>query len=172
MIETWLPVAGYEGLYEVSTEGNVRSLLTGKILQAGYSGKRVPSVCLSKNGKQTTKAVHRLVAKAFLPNPHNKPQINHIDGNRDNRSVTNLEWATQHENMIHAYRIGLRYGKKGEKNPNALLSSKKVLRIRELRSQGKAYPEIGRIIGVEAGTVANVILGRSWSHVQSFPKAA
>lgn len=123
MKEEWLPVGGYEGLYEVSNLGRVRSV-ERYIFDHGLETERyVPStvlkpwrsshktkdhvyyqmVTLCRNGKIKRVGVHRLVAKAFIPNPLNKPQINHIDGNPQNNNVKNLEWVTNGENSQHAY---------------------------------------------------------------------
>src|SRR5690606_38396846 len=105
--EEWSPVVGYEGFYEVSTTGRVRNSSTGKIkaktLLRGYE-----KVCLWKQGTVNSPLVHRLVAKAFIPNPNNKPQVNHKDGNKQNNCVSNLEWVTAKENIGHAYTSGLR----------------------------------------------------------------
>ena len=101
-------VEGYTH-YLVSDEGYVYSKLKGDLLstlpnkQVGYL-----QVSLWKNNVGSTHYVHRLVAKAFIPNPLNLPQVNHIDGNRQNNHVTNLEWATCSENSSHAVRTGLR----------------------------------------------------------------
>ena len=113
MNEIWKPVVGYEGLYEVSNFGNVRSLArevcyrkNGKTIirhvesrvlkpgnRHGYKG-----VGLCKNGKQKCKQVHRLVAEAFIDNPNSKQEVNHIDENTSNNHVNNLEWVTHIEN--------------------------------------------------------------------------
>lgn len=119
--EVWKTIKGYEGLYEVSNLGRVKSLV-------GWNGheyvKRVrmlkPSkqnakddyfrliVNLTKNHKKKSYKVHRLVAEAFIPNPDNKPQVNHIDGDTFNNKADNLEWCTDRENKIHAIETGLR----------------------------------------------------------------
>ena len=127
MEELWKDVKGYEGQYKVSNLGNVKSLkylhhnkeaiIKGGIKKTGYR-----QVILSKNYKNKYVSVHRLVAEAFIPNPLNKPQINHINGNKLDNRVGNLEWCTGSENVIHAYKTGLQIPKTAENN----LYSKKV----------------------------------------------
>lgn len=103
MKEIWKDVKGFEGLYQVSNIGNVRRKkhLLFKTLRNYYGVK------LCKNNIKCFKYIHRLVAEAFIPNPDNKPQVNHIDGNKLNNNVNNLEWVTISENGKHAYKIGL-----------------------------------------------------------------
>lgn len=130
--EVWKPVVGFEGLYEVSNLGRVRSLTRvvytsyfrngqthyGKILReakndyTGYS-----SVMLRKDGKSTRRSIHRLVATAFLPNPQNLPSINHKDENKRNNQVSNLEWCTV------SYNCG--YGSARERGVDSWANSKK-----------------------------------------------
>lgn len=104
-MEQWLPVVGYEGLYEVSDAGQVRR--TSKALKPAYK-KGYAYVTLCKDGKPKTSYITRLVAKAFIPNPENKEQVNHKDGKPGNDSAGNLEWSTPKENTQHAIRNGLR----------------------------------------------------------------
>ena len=103
MNEIWKPIVGYEGLYEVSNLGNVRSLNyngTGeiKIMKPGISKNGYLQVLLYINGKRKMYKVHRLVAQAFIPNPDNKPQINHKSEDKTLNTVDNLEWTTAKEN--------------------------------------------------------------------------
>jgi hypothetical protein len=116
---TWAEIKGYEGLYQVSSFGIVRSLpriikqgsrvvrVNGKTLTQCNDGRGYRIVVLSKNGVHKSIRVHRLVADAFLSNPENKSEVNHIDGNKENNKVSNLEWATRSENMAHAFMTGL-----------------------------------------------------------------
>lgn len=112
----WVPVKGYEGLYEVSSHGAVRSCmritadgkhLSTKILNGGCYPNGYEFVCLRKDGHNRNRMTHRLVAEAFIPNPDNLPVVNHKDGNRHNNDVSNLEWCTQGQNLKHAVEIGL-----------------------------------------------------------------
>ena len=113
----WKDIEGFEGLYQVSDTGEVRGLdrkttgrknrtIKGTVLRKGKTSTGYLMVALSRNGKQTICKVHRLVAKAFIENPQNKPHVNHIDNNPLNNNVENLEWCTQAENVAHAYKIG------------------------------------------------------------------
>jgi hypothetical protein len=106
--ERWLPVCGYEGLYDVSTEGRVRNGLRGTMLSLQPTPKGYLRVSLSRVGVSRNHMVHRLVARAFVSNDSDKPEVNHKDGDKVNNRATNLEWVTESENLIHAYDTGLR----------------------------------------------------------------
>ena len=99
--EIWKDIEGYEGLYQVSSWGRVKNSRTGRVLKSGKDMYGYLFVNLYKNGKRTNYKVHRLVAQAFIPNPQNKPQVNHIDEDKENNYVENLEWSTAKENNNH-----------------------------------------------------------------------
>lgn len=107
----WVPVKNYENYYEINQEGEVRSLhkaTYGYIMEERPDRGGYCTVRLNKPGmKSSTQYVHRLLGFAFIPNLENKPFINHIDGNKLNNSIENLEWVTHAENMRHAYKLGL-----------------------------------------------------------------
>jgi hypothetical protein len=110
-MEVWKEIEGYEGLYEVSNLGRVKSLPKGKFSRKSemiLTLRKHPYkfVNLCKNGKISTKSVHRLVANCFIPNLLNKSTINHIDCNPSNNNVSNLEWVTPLENQMHSRRLG------------------------------------------------------------------
>ena len=111
MEEIWKDVIGYEGLYQVSNLGRIKSLAKrGKperIMKQTLNHKGYPNLSLCKNGKSSRRTTHREVAKAFIPNPDNLPQVNHIDGNKQNNNLENLEWCDNSYNQIHANKMGL-----------------------------------------------------------------
>lgn len=104
--EIFKPIPGYEGLYQVSSFGyvsNHRKILKTYQINSGYECLK-----LQKNGNVKSVLLHRVVAEAFVPNPDNKLEVNHIDGNKANCSASNLEWTTRSENLIHARDAGLK----------------------------------------------------------------
>ena len=116
MSERWKAIEGFEGRYEVSDQGNVRSILFVnnivskqriKTKEQTINSQRRCYVNLERDGRRKNCLVHRLVAKAFIPNPMNLSEVNHIDGNPTNNNISNLEWCTKQYNMKHAYENNL-----------------------------------------------------------------
>ncbi|GHU12996.1 hypothetical protein FACS1894161_2370 [Spirochaetia bacterium] len=103
MKELWLDIEGWEGLYRISTFGRVYSVRRKKIRKIDKSYWEYLSVILLGNGIRKRKTIHRLVATAFIPNPENKKEVNHKDGNKENNYVENLEWVTPLENVAHEF---------------------------------------------------------------------
>jgi hypothetical protein len=113
MIEIWKPVVGYEELYEVSNFGNIKSLCRlswnghsfilreERILKTTKNPNGYLQIILSKNNKQKTFFIHRIITHSFIPNPENKPQVNHKNGDKLDNRIENLEWATSSENLRH-----------------------------------------------------------------------
>lgn len=112
--QIWKPVIGWEGRYDVSNDGQVRSWWYGKkhlseprILKIKIDRYGYPVVCLHHKELKKYPPIHKLVAQAFIPKSNEKLQVNHIDGNKQNNKVSNLEWVTNKENMNHAFKTGL-----------------------------------------------------------------
>ena len=176
--EHWKPIIGFEGLYEISDLGRVKSLsryvkskanskmkIPERILKTGKNKCGYALVVLMKNNKRHNKLVHRLVAKAFINNPENYAVVNHIDGNKHNNSLENLEWCTSKENIHHAMRIGLR-NDKGENNWGHKLSNEQVIYIRNLYKT-KQYTEkqIAEQYNVHEETIGKIIRGITWKNL-------
>lgn len=155
-VEVWQPVSEFDGLYEISSAGRVRSVRRGIILKTkmnnGYT-----KLDLSKGNIGYPRLVHRLVAQAFIANPDNKPEVNHLDGNRSNNAVSNLEWSTHSENGLHSYR---ELGRK----PTTKLSSAQVTEIRRRVDTGEAQASLAREFGVSPGLVTQIIRRTIWKN--------
>ena len=184
--EIWLPVNGYEGYYEVSNFGNVRSLdqiqqrsngvaicvfhIRGRILKPYCTGRKEGYLTIDakKNGTSKNLKVHRLVAEAFIPNPENKPVVNHIDGNKHNNRAENLEWCSVAENNNHAAKHGLT--SHGEKNKFAKLTALQVAEIRgiyEKGVRGKGAKTLAKKYGVSNTTIRRIISRKKWKYEAS-----
>ena len=115
MKEIWRNVVGYEGAYKISSCGNVRGFRYKGNFKPADNGFGYLTVCLTKNGKRKTQYVHRLVAEAFIPNPDHLPQVNHIDENKQNNKIENLEWCTAKQNTNHGTAPSRRLAKRNYK---------------------------------------------------------
>lgn len=156
--EIWKDVQGFEGLYQISNLGRVKSLRNGRLrrLQINKWGYEV--VILTKDKRQKSLRINRLVAIAFIPNPENLPEVNHIDGDKRNNRVTNLEWASKSYNIKHTFRVGIKdfHGSNGP-------SARKVIDTRTgvvygtlkecAEANGYSRTQMGRIL---RGEIPNV----------------
>lgn len=172
--EIWKPVKEYEGIYEVSNYGRVRSIgskhyvnkngggfyrfRTGRIFKIQNASNGYKQVVLSKNGKQRIYRVHRLVAEAFIPNPLGLPEVNHKDENRANNNVDNLEWCTHQYNNSYGNKPA-----RGSKNAMAKLTDEQVKEIRARRSSGELLKTIAEDYGISLNHVSNIANGRRWA---------
>jgi len=164
----WKEIPNCDDGYLISSDGEVKSLKRyhksdSRILRhkPGKYGYRY--LTLYKDGHKLTKKIHRLVAEAFLPNPHNKKEVNHIDGDKNNNCLENLEWATSSENKYHCYRIGLR-DNHGEGSPAAKLNKFQVKRIRLLYGIIKKprLKTIAKLFGVCDANISSIIRNKTW----------
>lgn len=178
--EIWHDVIGYEGLYKVSNLGNVKMLqrllpdkriLKEKILKQQIQRNGYLLVGLRKEGKQKFILVHRIVASAFIPNIENKKQVNHIDGNKLNNKVNNLEWVTASENIKHAYKTGLKHTLIGELNGNSKIKKEDVDFIRK---NYKPYDRIfsrkklAEMFNISIATVKKILSNDLWKEVLKY----
>lgn len=174
MEEQWKPVKGYEGLYEVSDLGNVKSLITNRLLSIRPNDKKeYCQVSLTKNKRKYTKKVHRLVAEAFVPNPNGYPFVNHKDEQKKNNVASNLEWCTSEYNA--------NYGTRNERSAKARMNdpkrSKKVYQYDLNGNLVDVFPsvmEIARKFGYSQGNISeccrgkrNIAYGYTWKYKES-----
>ena len=174
--EIWKDIKGYEGLYQVSNFGRVKSLeryrenhsklqkVEEKIKATRKDSQGYLLIDLYKDNKQKTVRVHRLVAEAFIPNEDGKQTVNHRDGNKENNKVSNLEWATFKEQNHHFYKKNLKSPKNIEKAVKAMnrATSKKTRCI----NTGVVYEsasEAGRKLGIHASSIMRCCRGESKS---------
>lgn len=152
-MEVWKDIEGYKGIYQVSTYGRVKNYRTNKVLKLTQTAYGYLQVTLCKDGKQKVYKVHRLVAQAFIPNPQNKPQVNHIDEDKENNYVENLEWCTSKENNNHGTR-NLRAGKTISK-----VTSTPIICI-ETGVEFYGINECARKMGLHQSHINNVLKGK------------
>ena len=151
MYKIWKSIKEYDNLYLISNHGIVKIIKIKNNLKPEINVSGYLRVGLSKNGIRKHFLVHRLVAIAFIPNPDNKPLVNHKDGIKANNRVDNLEWVTSSESLKHAYRIGLKNptSLKGETNPNHKLTENQVLSIHGLYLSGMKQKEIAKLYKIQ-----------------------
>ena len=183
-MEVWKRVVGFERYYQVSNKGNIKrvdgsSHLKSRNLKLILDKDGYPRVNLKVKQKTNSKYVHRLVAKAFIPNNENKPQVNHKDGVKNNNDISNLEWVTLSENRQHAYDIGLQnsFTRRGSLNNFNKLSKDEVLKIRSLYSEdlrgikkddfkGRlTMKDISLMFNITEGCVQSIISRKTWKHL-------
>lgn len=174
MQEIFKSVTGYDGYYEVSNCGRLKSLakrwsvgIKGETFLKSHSNKLgycTVTLCVDKVKKLV--GVHRLVAKEFCENPNNYDVVNHLDSNPSNNVWTNLEWTTTSGNAIHGYGFGFREAKKGESSHYAKLTEREVLKIRfYYKTFHPHHKELAKMYNVSRGTITKIILRKRWAHI-------
>jgi hypothetical protein len=166
--EKWAPADGYDGLYEVSNLGRVKRSARGS---RTYIGKIIKPhdchgykrVCLYKNGLSKNVRVHKIVAVAFIGKCPSGKEINHIDGCKDNNSVSNLEYISRSENELHAIRLGLLKVTRGSEKGNSILSENDVLAIRSALFSGATQQAIAEMFGTSRPNISSIANRRSWA---------
>lgn len=169
-MENWKPIKGYEGLYEISDTGKVKSLAKGIVLSLNRLTKcGYRKASLSKDGKAKENRIHRLVALHFIPNTDDKETVNHKDGNKLNNHVDNLEWSTRTEQVVHSYQLGLKKGHKGSTNAQSKLTDEQVREIKSLYAVqgvgGLSSTKLAKIYGVTHRVILLIVNNESYKNV-------
>lgn len=164
LAELWLPVVGFEGLYDASDLGRVRSVARGEIMATWPDRDGYPSVTICKNGRKSNAKVHRLVALAFHAEKRNAlhREVAHLDNDRANAAARNLQWVSHVEN--HSHRRAHGTAPIGEKHPRAKLTEKQA---QEIRDWSGPYSAAAAKFGVSWDTISDIRRGKRWSHLQS-----
>ena len=110
--------------------------------------------------------IHRLVAQTYIPNPMNKPQVNHIDCDKTNNNINNLEWCTNRENVIHAMKNGMIAKNNGEFSGTSKLKEKDIIKIRKLHKDGMTQQNISKLLPVKREAIGKILRGERWAHVK------
>lgn len=186
MKENWRDVVGYEGIYQVSNLGRVKSLpravfvkksnnhtygsrinhtrVVDEIIMKQQNVRGYKKVCLSKNGFQKPLYVHRIVMSSFVENPRGLPYVNHKDGDKHNNNLNNLEWVSDLDNKKHAYKNGL-INNTGSNNGRAILNKGLVKDIRLLIKNGVSSKYISEYYKISKSTVFAIKSKRIWKHI-------
>ena len=148
--------------YLVGKDGSVVSKYNDKTLSVHVDKKGYHRVNIHSDNGRKTYLVHRVVALVHIPNPHDLPQVNHLDGDKSNNCVDNLEWCTGRQNVKHSVESG--FVKRGSNRPNAKLTDEQVLRMRDLRDGGGyTYYELGRLFNISYQSAQRVCAKLTYS---------
>lgn len=160
MSEMWKPINDYPK-YEISNFGNVKSNYKNKLLKEQKDKDGYFQVNLFENKVSKTIKIHKLVALHFINNPEDKPQINHIDGNKQNNNYLNLEWCTTQENTFHAINNNLADAK-GEKHGGSKLIPENII---DIRNSDLSPKELAIKYNICIQTISDIRLRKRWKHI-------
>jgi hypothetical protein len=176
--EVWLDIPDYEGLYQASSFGRIRSidrkilckdgrskLIKGTTLTPTKTKHGYLALALCCNGVPQTHTVHKLVSRAFLGFRPEQMQVNHLDGNKSNNAASNLEYCTPSENTRHAFRTGLNLSK-GEVNPSAKLKANDIKSIVARASNGETLRSIAASYGLVVSSIWAIVNNKAWRHIE------
>lgn len=155
-------VGNTEGFYWISACGKLYSTRTNKILKYRKNPDGYLCYVMCIRGHRIDKSLHRIVAESWISNQKNKPQINHIDGNKLNNSLSNLEWVTLQENNFHA--VSILGKRRGNNHKNSKITSEDVCKIREMDGSLKS---IGEKFGIGISQVFRIKRKETWAHIES-----
>lgn len=160
--EIWKEILGYESLYLISNLGRVKSLRKHGdfFLRCSPNSYGYPTACLIKDGVYKQIKVHSLLAKHFIPNPENKPEVNHKNGNKGDNRLENLEWVTHKENLNHAFDTNL--SAHGERSYKAKLTNEDVLQIMKFRHCRGVGLKLAELYSVSYVTIVKIWAGVTW----------
>jgi hypothetical protein len=181
--EIWKPIKGYEGYYEVSNMGRIKSLskswVTGErwgvrtkeesFLKFGLAKRQKTNyyrVVLCVDKAKLNKSVHRIVAEHFCDNPNNLNVVNHLNSNPLDNRADNLEWTTAKGNVLHSYTSGNRVSMSGIRNGNARLTESQVLEIRSLHAKGNIeHLDLAEMYGIARSAITRIVNRQRWKHI-------
>jgi hypothetical protein len=168
--EIWKSTA-YNDNYEVSSLGKIRrskpgkGAIVGTIIKGDKNFKGYYRVQFTVDGKSKNIFVHRLVAIAFIPNPENFPEVNHLNGIKTDNRIENLEWSTTSENCKHAHKTGLRKAQQGENHFRTKFTKSQILEIIKLDKSGWMRKDIAEKYKVANSTISSILNGHNWNHL-------
>jgi hypothetical protein len=177
--EVWRDVVGYEGIYEVSNIGRIKTVkrvvtrtngwdftVKERILKPATDVYGYKRVSLSNMDKGKTHKVHRVVAQAFLKSIDGKNEVNHINGIKDDNRAENLEWCNRSENVEHAFKNGLSIPRRGSKVHTAKIDEWMALTIKTLLGAGYGPAKVSRMCDVSRNICKDINRGRTWNHIK------